>query len=133
MEVTIAAGLMGLCATFSYATILSANRAAVTNRLFSLAQELARDQVDRLQCTSPFNPQLKPPQVPADLAIGTTSRTTALYTDPTSTLTVVNATVTTEVSDLGSYNARSAIVTVSYSFRGKNFQVQMNTIRASDS
>src|SRR4051812_25980589 len=56
IEVTVAASLMAMCATFAYATILSANRAAVSNRLYTLAQETARDQIDKLQFASPFNP-----------------------------------------------------------------------------
>src|SRR5580765_5728247 len=60
LEVTVAASLMSLCATFAYATILAANRAAVSNRLFTLAQEVARNQIERLQFASPFNPQLTP-------------------------------------------------------------------------
>jgi len=124
---------MSMCATFGYATILAANRTAVSNRLFTLAQEIARDQVDRLQCASPYNPQITPAQIPADLVLGTTTKTTPLYVDPTSNSTVINATLTTVVSDLGSLNARGAIVTVQYNFRGRNYQVQMNTIRTSDS
>lgn len=131
VEVMIGASLMSLCATLAYATILVSNRAAVTNRLFTLAQELARNQVDRIQCASPFNPQIS--QVPADLALGTNSQTVPLYIDPTRNATVVTATVSTVVADVGSYNTRSAQVTVGYTFRGRTYQVRMNTLRTSDS
>jgi prepilin-type N-terminal cleavage/methylation domain-containing protein len=131
VEVIIAGALMSLCATFAYATILISNRTAVSNRLFTLAQELARDQIDRIQCATPFNPQMS--QVPADLAIGTRTQTLPLYIDPTSKATVVTATRTTTIADLGSYNARSGLVTVSYTFRGRTYKVQMNTLRTSDS
>jgi prepilin-type N-terminal cleavage/methylation domain-containing protein len=131
VEVIIAGALMSLCATFAYATILVSNRTAVTNRLFTLAQEMARDRIDRLQCAAPYNPQMS--QVPPDLALGTRSQTLPLYVDPTSNATVVTATLTTAISDLGSYNARNGLVTVSYTFRGRTYQVQMNTLRTSDS
>jgi prepilin-type N-terminal cleavage/methylation domain-containing protein len=131
VEVTIAGALMSLCATFAYATILISNRTAVTNRLFTLAQEIARNEIDRLQCAAPYNPQMS--QVPADLALGIRSSTVPLYIDPTSNATVVTATLTTAITDLGSYNARSGVVTVSYTFRGRTYQVQMNTLRTSDS
>ncbi len=131
VEVTVAAALMSLCATFAYATILVSNRTAVVNRLFTLAQETARNEIDRLECASPFNPQMN--QVPPDLALGIQSQTVPLYIDPTSNATVVTATLTTAITDLGSYNARSGVVTVTYSFRGRTYQVQMNTLRTSDS
>jgi prepilin-type N-terminal cleavage/methylation domain-containing protein len=131
VEVTIAGALMSLCATFAYATILVSNRTAVTNRLFTLAQETARNQIDRLACATPYNPQMS--QIPADLALGTRSQSVPLYVDPTSNATVVTATLTTAITDLGSYNARSGVVTVSYTFRGRTYQVQMNTLRTSDS
>jgi type II secretory pathway pseudopilin PulG len=131
VEVIVAGGLMSLCAAFAYATILVSNRTAVSNRLFTLAQEMARDQIDRLQCAAPYNPQMS--QIPADLALGTRTQTVPLYIDPTRNATVVNATLTTVVSDLSSYNARSGLVTVSYAFRGRTYQVQMNTLRTSDS
>lgn len=131
VEVTIAGALMSLCATFAYATILVSNRTAVVNRLFTLAQEAARNQVDRLQCVSPYNPQLS--QIPSDLAVGTRTVTVPLYVDPTRSATVITANLTTTITDLGSYNARSGMVTVSYTFRGRSYQVQMNTLRTSDS
>lgn len=131
IEVTVAAALMSLCATFAYATILVSNRTAVVNRLFTLAQETARNQIDRLECAAPFNPQMN--QIPPDLALGIQSQTVPLYVDPTSNATVINATLTTAITDLGSYNARSGVVTVTYTFRGRTYQVQMNTLRTSDS
>jgi prepilin-type N-terminal cleavage/methylation domain-containing protein len=131
IEVTVAAALMSLCATFAYATILVSNRTAVVNRLFTLAQETARNQIDRLDCAAPYNPQMS--QVPPELVLGIQSQTVPLYVDPTSNATVVTATLTTAVTDLGSYNARSGVVTVTYTFRGRNYQVQMNTLRTSDS
>lgn len=131
VEVTIAGALIALCATFAYATILVSNRTAVSNRLFTLAQEIARDRIDRLECAAPYNPQMS--QVPPDLALGTRTQTVPLYVDPTNSATLVTATLTTAIADLGSYNARSGLVTVSYTFRGRTYQVQMNTLRTSDS
>jgi prepilin-type N-terminal cleavage/methylation domain-containing protein len=134
VEVTIAGALMSLCATFAYATILVANRTAVTNRLFTLAQEMARNQIDRIECASPYNPQLG--QIPAVLTetVGPpTPQTLPLYIDPTTNATVVTADLTTTITDLKTYNARLGVVTVSYKFRGRNYQVQMNTLRTSDS
>jgi hypothetical protein len=124
---------MSMCATLAYVTILTSNRAAVSNRLLTLAQELARNQIDRIQCAAPFNPQFRVPQVPPDLVVGKTTRTLPLYADPTSNATVVNADVITEIATVGSFNARAALVTVEYTFRGRKHQVRMNTLRTSDS
>jgi prepilin-type N-terminal cleavage/methylation domain-containing protein len=133
VEVLVGLSIMALCATLAYATILTSNRTAVVNRLYTLAQEMARNQIDRIQCATPYNPQLKPPQVPSELALGTSTSTLPLYTDPTNNAAVVTASVKTEIADLGSYNARSALVTVQYVFRGRTYRVQMNTLRTSDS
>ena len=130
VEVMVGTSLMSLCATFAYAAILMSNRTAVTNRLYTLAQELARNQIDAIECAAPFNPQFSPAQIPA--ALTTNSSTVPLYVDPTSNATVVTATVATTVADVGN-NTRSALVTVSFVFRGKTYQVQMNTLRTSDS
>lgn len=133
VEVMVATAVMSIVATFAYATILATNRSAVSNRLYTMAQEMARDQVDRIECATPFNPQLTPPQLPPELTLGTTTKTVPLYVDPTTSATVVNATMTTLVTDTGSYNSRAALVTVQFVFRGHTYQVQMNTLRASDS
>jgi hypothetical protein len=46
---------------------------------------------------------------------------------------VINALLTTSVTDAGSLNTRGAQVTVSYVFGSHAYQVKMNTLRTSDS
>ncbi len=128
--------VLGIFLAFAYAAMLVSNRQAMVHRLYTLAEEMARDRIDRVLASSPFNPQFTPAQIPADLMItGPTPVpvTVPLYTDPGTGEVMLNAQITTVIADTGSLNTYSALVTVSYTFAGRNFTVQMNTLRTSDS
>lgn len=141
MEACIALSLIAICFSLTFATITKNNQIASTSRLFTLAQELARNQIDQIESAAPFNPLnvnsqgVSAPLIPTVLAMGTTTANNVpLYIDPSTNpvTNVVTATVTTVISDAGSYNARAGQVTVSYTYRSKSFSVVMNTIRVPD-
>jgi type II secretory pathway pseudopilin PulG len=141
LEACIALSLIAICFSLSFATITKNNQIATTARLFTLAQELARNKIDQIESAAPFNPLnvnsqgVLTPLVPTVLTMGTsTDSNVTLYADPSTSpaTVVVKATVTTVISDAGSYNARAGQVTVSFTYRGKSFSVPMNTIRVPD-
>ncbi len=134
--------VLSVFVAFAYASMLISNRQATVNRLYTLAQEVARNQIDRIQTVAPFNPQFTAPlgpQIPAELALDSTrgntplTQTVPLYVDPATGAVVINATLSTSVTNIGSFNARAATVTVSYTYLGRPYTVRMNTLRTSDS
>jgi type II secretory pathway pseudopilin PulG len=131
-EAMIGISIIAVLSSLGYAAMSTCGKSAVTARLHTLATEMARDQIDQIESASPYNPQNNPTQIPTILAIGTTTTTPPLYVDPATGSTVISATLQTVISDAGSYNARSASVTVSYTYCGKSYSVQMSTIRISD-
>lgn len=142
VETTMSIAVLSLFLAMGYATLLIANKNAMISRLYTLAEEMARDQIDQIETASPYNPQFVaplgpqiPPALVLDSARGNTPlvQTLPLYTDPNTGTTVVNAQVSTSVTDVGSLNSRAATVTVSYTFGKRSYQVKMNTIRTSDS
>lgn len=141
VETMMSIAVLSLFLSFGYGTLLLANKDAMIHRLYTLAEEMARDQIDRIESASPYNPQFVAPlgpQIPNELILDTARpgalvQTLPLYTDPNSGNAVVNATVTTSVTDTGTNNVRAAKVTVSYTFGKRTYQVQMNTLRTSDS
>lgn len=141
VETVMSVAVISVFLTLGYATLLLSNRQAMANRLYTLAEEMARDQIDRLQTAAPYNPQFPAPlgpQIPAELTLdsargGPSIQTLPLYTDPSNGNVVINAQLTTSVTDVGSFNTRAAQVTVSYAFGSRVYQVRMNTLRTSDS
>ncbi len=130
--------LVGLISAVSYGALLSTNRFAMQTRLQTLAQGVARDRVDRVQSVTPYNPHFPQAQVPVELVLdsargGPRLETVPLYVDPSTNVATVTAAVSTSVTSVGSYNARAAFVTVTYTFAGREHQVRMNTLRTSDS
>jgi hypothetical protein len=133
--------VFALIAALSCGALMAVNRQAVVNRLYTLAQEMARDQIDRIQSVTPYNPQLPPPagpQIPAELILdsdrgGPLVQTLPLYVDPANGNVVVTARMTVSITNPGVFNARAASVVVDFDFRGRFYRVQMNTLRTSDS
>jgi hypothetical protein len=133
-EVLTSVALVAMVSAFAYGCLLSANRFAMQSRLQTLAQGIARDRVDRVQSITPYNPHLPQPQIPADLELGTrVEEDVPLYVDPATDKASVTARIRTTVSDAGAYHTRLAVVTVQYTFAGKQHEVRMNTFRTSDS
>lgn len=142
-ETAMSVAILSLFIAFAYAAMMISNRQAMVHRLYTLAEEMARNQIDRIEAVGPFNPQFTAPmtaQIPAELVLDSTrsnlpltSNNLPLYTDPDSSAVVVTATMTTSVTDTGTLNTRAALVTVTYTFAGRTYAVKMNTLRTSDS
>ena len=137
VEIVVALGVIGLFASSAmWALVMMNNRAAVA-RLTTGALTVAQNQVDLMFCDAPYNPQKS--QVPPELAVGTQIQTNVpIYTDPVTNNVVVSGTITSTVADTGttyggySLNVYTITVTVSYQFRGNNYQITINTMRTSD-
>jgi len=140
VEVLVAVVLLGLVAASAIWSLTTANNYASISRLYTGAETAAQSQIDRIMSDSPFNPQLG--QVPTVLTLGTSApQTVTVYSEPAGVngqthsitgqmvTTVTNTNVVTQGQNLNLY---SATVVVTYSFRGKNYRVQLNAMRASD-
>lgn len=137
VEIVVSLAVIGLFASSALWALTMMNNKATIARLFTGAQTVAQNQIDLMFCDTPFNPQKA--QVPPELAVGTQTQTDVpIYTDPITNEVVTTGTVTSTVTDTnttyGGYglNVYSISVTVSYQFRGRNYQVTMNTLRTSD-
>lgn len=137
VEVVLAVTMIALVGASSVWAFTAVNRYAFVNRLFTAAQGVARSQIELVQIDTPFNPQFS--QVPPDLVIGTRTDTgVTIYSDPNDPDLQVNGSITTTVTDPGwavggvSINARLVRVRVTYVYRGRTYNVNMNTFRVSD-
>ncbi len=147
VEVLVATALLGLLAGSSIWTLTQANNYASVTRLYTGAETVAQNRIDRILSDGPFNPQTGeiPDVIKIPLAAGGTSTDSddpEIYNEPspakgiphivygklTTTITKVNATGKAGI-DLNLY---SATVVVTYTFRGKSYRVQLNAMRASD-
>ena len=142
VELLVAAALLGLLAGGAIWALTAANNYASIARLYTGAETAAQNQVDLILTEAPFNPQANPPQVPTVLTLGTSApQTVTLYTEPgganNQTHAVTGQMVTTVTSDNvivqgQSLNLYSATVVVTYTYRSKVYQVELNAMRASD-
>jgi len=138
----VSIGVLGSGAASAIACLLQLNYNATLSRLKTGAGTVAQNQIDTILSIQPYNPQYN--QIPPQLAVGITltgspqNPTVPIYTDPVSGTVVVYGWVVTNVSDTNqsvsgvNLNLRQANVSVFYTFRGKTYQVQMNTLRGSD-
>ena len=149
-EVTMALAVIGTMGAGCYVGFNSINAYAVSSRLYSEAQTCAQNQIDLILSTEPFDPiNSKVPSVlgGAVLASGASTTITTpnvfVYEDPVSGSAVVTGTLTTTVTNPGftmtyptgtttNLNTYRANVSVTYSFRGKNYNVSMDTMRTAD-
>ncbi len=134
VEVAISIGIIALLTALGYAVMTAMNQNAVKARLMTLACASARDKIAQIQFASPYTPNLGTTysHIPTILVVGTTTDNIPLYADPGTGKTVIPGTRQTVISDTGTNHILSAVVTVSYTYHGKAFQVQLNTLRASD-
>jgi prepilin-type N-terminal cleavage/methylation domain-containing protein len=146
VEILVATALLGLLAGSAIWALTQANNYASIARLYTGAETAAQNQIDLILSEAPFNPQANPPQVPGVLTLGTSAaQTVTLYTEPggaggeTHTVTGQMVTTVAQVADPNIPNAPgaqlnlySATVVVTYTFRSKNYRVQLNAMRASD-
>ncbi|MGI8889589.1 MAG: type II secretion system protein [Chthoniobacterales bacterium] len=147
IEVLVSTALLGLLAGGSIWALTQANNYASINRLYTGAETVAQNRIDKILTDSPFNPQND--EIPSVIKVpldggGTSTDTTnpEIYNEPkpangvahiiygtlTTTITKVNAVGKAGI-DLNLY---CATVVVNYSFRGKAYRVQLNAMRASD-
>lgn len=137
-EILVALAMIGLMASSALWALVLINSNAAVERLYTGAMTAAQSQIDLILSDTPFDPQLN--QFPAlgELNPGTQTQTVPIYTDPVSGNVVVSGTMTTTITDPGlqingnSLNTYQATVTVTYSYRNRNYTVTMCTLRASD-
>jgi prepilin-type N-terminal cleavage/methylation domain-containing protein len=138
IELLVAAALLALLAGSSIWALTQANNYASIARLYTGAESAAQNQIDLILTESPFNPQANPPEIPSVLTVGTSApQTVTLYSDPNGSYAVTGQLVTTVtannvVTQGQNLNLYSATVVVTYTYRSKVYQVQLNAMRASD-
>jgi len=142
MEVVMALAVLGTMGAGCYVGFNSLNTYAVSSRLFSEAQTCAQNQIDLILSKEPFDVTTNPQKIPSVLALGeTTTPNVFVYNDPVSGNVTVTGTMKTTVTDTGAtmnfvsntnLNIRRATVTVSYTYRGKDYAVSMDTMRTAD-
>jgi len=141
MEVVMALGVIGTMGAGCYVGFNSLNTYAISSRLYSEAQAAAQNQIDQILSKGPFDPVRN--KIPTVLTVGTTTTPNVfVYQDPVSASAVVTGTMTTTITDTGSMmnftgvntnlNIYRATVTVSYTYRGKTYNVSMDTMRTGD-
>ncbi len=128
VEAMIALAIIATLITLGYPAMQICNRNATWARMQTLADELARNQIDQIETAAPYDTT----HTPAVLTSGTTTTTTPLYVDPATGATVLTATVATTITSTGSNNILAGSVTVTYVYRGKSYTVTMNTMRGTD-
>jgi|KBSMisStaDraftv2_1062788.scaffolds.fasta_scaffold09309_3 prepilin-type N-terminal cleavage/methylation domain-containing protein len=143
VEVLVATVLLGLVASSSIWALTQANNYAIIARLYTGAQTAAQSRIDYLMTDSPFNPQSSQLGTTNEWTTGSALQTVTIYSDPPDShghSNMVSAQMTTSVAkvtdatiaagtDLNLYTAK---VVVTYTFRGRNYRVQLNAMRASD-
>ncbi len=141
LEMVIALAVIGTMSAGAYIGFNTVNTYAVSTRLYTEAQAVAQNQIDLILSKGPFDPKTN--KVPAVLQLGSTvTPNVFVYRDPVSGNVVVSGTMTTTITDAGysmtyagattNLHLRRATVTVSYNFRGTQYDVSMNTLRTSD-
>lgn len=140
VEVVIAGGLLAVLIAGSFIALTQINRWATSARLRTLALAVAQQRVDLLQTTAW---QVTAPR-PLLLTAGTTTENnlplnndafnsaTSLASAFTSLDNQLNATRTTQVTDLTARTLRVA-VTVTFTYRNRPQSVSLTTLRTTDS
>jgi type II secretory pathway pseudopilin PulG len=140
VETLVGLSMLALLGAGSFWIMNVMNVYATSARLYTEATAKAEQQIDAILSKGPFDPSAKPELIPTELTIGTTTQNGVLiYKDPVTNQTVVTGTMTTTVADTGltgtvgatatSLNIRQATVMVSWTFRGKNYSVSLDTMR----
>lgn len=140
VETLVGVSMVVILGAGSLWTMTTMNVYATASRLYSEATAKVEQQIDAILTKGPFDPTANPQQVPTELTLGTTTKNGVLiYKDPVSGQTIVTGTMTTTVADTGltgtvgstatGLNIWQATVTVSWTFRGRNYSVSMDTLR----
>lgn len=139
IEVAVAAAVVSIFVAGAVLALVQMNRYAAASRLQTIALGLAQQRVDEI-LTTPWN--LGRPRPTALAAVVRTDSDLPLNNDSFNSRSglsslftdldlQVNATRVSEIADVTSRQL-SAVVTVSYTFRGRPYQVRMTTLRATD-
>jgi prepilin-type N-terminal cleavage/methylation domain-containing protein len=140
VETLVGLSMLALLGASSFWTMNWMNVYATGARLYSEATAKAEQQIDAVLTAGPFDPTANPQLIPSALTLGTTTQDGVLiYKDPVNGQTIVTGTMTTTVADTGltntvgststNLNIWQATVTVSWTFRGKNYSVSLDTMR----
>lgn len=142
VEVLVAVTVLGILAGSSIWALTQANNYASIARLYTGAETAAQNQVDYLLADSPFNPQSNELGTTNEWTTGTSStENVTIYSEPSGAdgqshaviaqrvTTVTTSNLVTKGQNLNLY---SATVVVTYTYRSKNYRVQLNAMRASD-
>lgn len=141
-DVLASCALFGLAGSTGITGLMTMNNNAALSRLQTGAGTVAQSRVDLILSDGPFNPQKG--QTPPVLTLGKQFVGTAsvptipIYIDPVTGQVNVKGWMETEVKDSGTtYGGQNvqlyqASVKVFYVYRGKQYQVVMNTLRTSD-
>ena len=133
-EVMVATALLGLAIAAVLWGLTMIQTHSTINRLYTQAQTICQNQIDRVLTNGPYNPALN--QTPTEL-----TNQTATVQVSTAPGNPVSGTMTTTVADAGlkyppdtgtDLKLKQARVVVAYKFRGKDYSVEMNTMRAPD-
>ena len=133
-EVLCAVALLGIAGSAVLWGLTTLQKHATINRLYTQAQTICQNQIDRVLTNGPYNPANG--QTPTELTNQTT--TVQISSAPENP---VSGTMTTTVADTGlkypagtgtDLNIKQAKVVVAYTFRSKAYSVELNTMRAPD-
>jgi type II secretory pathway pseudopilin PulG len=141
VEILIAAALLAVFTAGTVSAVTQMNRYATASRLSTLALAVAQQRIDEVLTTSW---QLSQPR-PAALTLGTKTEPNLPLNDDafnsaradlrslfTELDLRVPATRTTEITEVSTRIVR-AVVTVTFTYRSRPYQVSLTTLRASDS
>jgi type II secretory pathway pseudopilin PulG len=140
VETLFGLSMLALLGAGTFWTMNWMNVYATGARLYSEATAKAEQQIDTILTAGPFDPTASPQLIPSALTLGTiTQNGVLIYKDPVNGQTIVTGTMTTTVADTGltntvggtstNLNIWQATVTVSWTFRGKNYSVSLDTMR----
>lgn len=111
---------------------------ATVNRLYTQAQTICQNRIDRVLTAGPYTPLSSPAAIPDELKTVQDPLTVDVSTSPGNPVSGKMYTTITD-TDLkyppttGTLlNIKQAKVRVEYKFRGKDFFVEMHTLRAPD-
>jgi len=140
-EIVVSVAILGMMSGGSIWALAQANNYASVARLYTGAENQAQNKIDEILSEGPFNPQNS--QVPAVLTLGQHAPVTVqVYNEPNpagGTPRIITGQLVTTVSPVPpppgfpNLNMYAATVVVTYTFRNKNYRVQFNALRASDS
>jgi len=140
VEVMVASAMIAItCTTFMF-VFTQLNQMAMIARLYTGAAAVAQSQIDLISTDTPFVPAIN--EIPTELqAPSTTTANVNVYSDPVSG-TTIPGTMTTVVAAVNSTYTNGSVmdtlylyqatVTVSYTYRNRNYSVSYSTLRTAD-